>query len=678
MKPDLADLLGRATRAGAWSIELPARETAWTGELFTLLEVPQGNPPAREGIPAFYVPESRDLMTAAHAQCASRGRPFDEEVQVITARGRRIWVRSQGEAVHDTEGRIVRVQGVLQDVGARRDIEQQLQSLTMRLSTTLASIAEAFATLDRNGRFTFVNSEGERLLGRTSEGLVGEEIWLALDARGKSRLRVEMARALRHCRHAEFEEFFPDLGKWIEMRAYPLEGGLAVYFRDITDGKAAKDLIEHLAFFDPLTQLPNRQLLMDRLQVALTGEGDALGFGALMFIDLDHFKGLNDTLGHSKGDLLLQQAAGRLAPCVRASDTVARLGGDEFVVMLQGLGPDPAGAASKAEAAAAKILAALGEPSDLAGYIHHGTCSIGITLFGANGHGLSEVLKQTDLAMYRAKAAGRNSMCFYDPEMQVTANAKAALTARLREALAKDEFLLHYQPQIGADGCMSGVEALLRWRKPGLALAMPGDFVSQAEESGLILPIGAWVLEAACAQLAVWAQNVSTRDLTIAVNVSARQFRHPEFVENVLDQMARARIGPGRLRLELTESLLATDIDVTIGKMGLLKGAGVGLSIDDFGMGYSGLSYLKYMPLDELKIDRSFVHGVLTDRSDAAIARTIIALAQSLDLSVVAEGVETEGQRDFLARHGCDCYQGFLYCEPLPIGALSAFIERRA
>lgn len=674
--PDLAGLLARATGAGAWSIELPEHAAAWTDQLLALFEVPQGSVPAQEGPLSFYVPESHDLMAATLAQCIATGQGFDKEVQVITARGRRLWVRSLGEAVHDADGRLVRVQGVVQDISAQRGIEQELQSLTMRLSTTLASITEAFATLDRKGRVTFVNTEGERLLLRQAPELMGEQLWRALDPDDEGRLHGEIARALRHSRQVEFEEFFPALGRWIEMRAYPFEGGLAVYFRDITDRKAAKDLIEHLAFFDPLTQLPNRQLLMDRLQVALAGEGDAAGFGALMFIDLDHFKGLNDTLGHSKGDLLLQQAAGKLTRCVRASDTVARLGGDEFVVMLQGLGRDHEAARSKAAAVAAKILSALGEPSDLAGYIHHGTCSIGITLFGANGGSLGEVLKQADLAMYRAKAAGRNSTCFYDPEMQATANAKAALTARLREGLAKDEFLLHYQPQAGPGGKMCGVEALLRWRKPGLPLAMPGDFVPQAEETGLILPIGAWVLETACAQLAAWGRRPGTRALTVAVNVSARQFRHPEFVEMVIDQLARWRIGPGRLRLELTESLLATDIDVTIGKMGLLKGAGVGLSIDDFGMGYSGLSYLKYMPLDQLKIDRSFVRGVLADRNDAAIARTIIALAQSLDLAVVAEGVETAAQRDFLSRHGCDFYQGFLYCEPLPIGALGKFIRQ--
>ena len=445
--------------------------------------------------------------------------------------------------------------------------------------------------------------------------------------------------------------------------------------RDITERKAAEDRIEHLAFYDTLTQLPNRQLLMDRLQQALSRSARHIKIGALMFIDLDNFKTLNDTLGHAKGDSLLQQVALRLSSCVRKTDTVARLGGDEFVVMLEDLGDNAQVANDKTRVVGEKILAALSEPYDLAGYQHHGTCSVGITLFSQHQENIGELLKQADLAMYQAKAAGRNSLCFFDPEMQAAVTASAALNTALRKGLFDREFVLHYQPQVGRYERMVGVEALVRWQHPERGLMSPNEFIGQAEESGLILPLGKWVLETACAQLARWASRPETALLSIAVNVSVRQFRDPEFVELVMAIIEQTGICPHRLKLELTESLLATDIDVTIAKMGMLRSAGVTLSIDDFGIGYSALSYLKYLPLDQLKIDRSFVKDVLTDPNDAAIARTIIGLAQSLGLAVMAEGVETGAQRDFLARHGCESYQGYLFCKPLPIAELEIFMQ---
>jgi diguanylate cyclase (GGDEF)-like protein len=409
--------------------------------------------------------------------------------------------------------------------------------------------------------------------------------------------------------------------------------------------------------------------------VALSADVGAQPIGVLMFIDLDHFKVLNDSLGHARGDLLLQQVATRLASSVRSTDTVARLGGDEFVVMLEGLGDEPGAATETARIVGEKIRAALSLPYELADHHYHGTCSIGITCFSRKQHSIGDLLKQADLAMYQAKAAGRNAVCFFDPEMQAAATANATLSSQLREALHAQQFLLHYQPQVGIDGHMLGVEALLRWQHPLRGLVSPDDFIPQAEESGLILPLGQWVMEKACEQLALWSQNPRTEKLSISVNVSARQFRHTEFVEGVLKLIRQYGIPANHLKLELTESLLATGMEVTIAKMGLLKDAGVTLSIDDFGMGYSALSYLKYLPLDQLKIDRTFVKDVLTDPNDAAIARTIIGLAQSLGLGVIAEGVETEAQRAFLAWHGCESYQGYLFCAALPIDELEAFMR---
>ena len=413
---------------------------------------------------------------------------------------------------------------------------------------------------------------------------------------------------------------------------------------------------------------------MNRLEAALLQSPDDSKIGSLMFIDLDNFKILNDTLGHAKGDLLLQQVAHRLASCVRNDDTVARLGGDEFVVMLEDLGDSLQESVAKSEVISEKILFALSEPYDLAGYQHHGTCSIGITSFSKHHESIGDLLKQADLAMYQAKAAGRNSVCFFDPQMQAAATASAALSSELRQGLRNHEFLLHYQPQVGSDGRMFGVEALIRWQHPERGLIYPGEFIPQAEESGLILPLGQWVLEMACAQLAIWAKRVETKKLIIAVNVSVRQFRHPEFVEQLITIMNQTGIPAHLLQLELTESLLATGMEATIAEMGRLKRVGVTLAIDDFGMGYSALSYLKLMPLDQLKIDREFVKDVLTDPNDAAIARTIIGLAQSLGLAVIAEGVETEAQRELLARYGCESFQGHLFCKALPIAELESFM----
>ncbi len=796
----LLDLLERATRSGAWTLALPERRLTLTRRLAALLKRPRDlatSMPLADAL-RFYAPDWHALMTSAFDACIKNGVAFDEEAKIITSLDEHLWVRTAGRALRDASGTIVSIHGIVQDLTAKKRAEQESLSVTLRLSSTLASV-----TLDRDGRFIYVNRESERLLQQTSAQLLGHTIWRLLDPNGRSRLRSELRAAQNHQRSVEFEEFFPPLGIWLEMRVYPFEEGVAVYLRDvsawqqskeqmlllqtsinrlndivviadagshdepdarivfvndafqrrtgysrdevlgqtprmlegpltqraelermrgvlsqsqpvraeliiykkdgeqcwmelevvpvdylgrglthwiavardITTRKASEDEIEHLAFYDALTQLPNRQLLMSRLRHVLAQKGVDRKIGALMFVDLDHFKLLNDTMGHSRGDMLLRKAASRLASCIGRDDTVARLGGDEFVVMLQDLGDTVPAANAQALAIGEKILTALGEPYDLAQHSYHGTCSIGITSINEDEVSIEDLLKQADLAMYQAKASGRNAVCFFDPEMQAVATANAALTSELRQGLRRHEFVLHYQPQVGSDGRMVGVEALLRWQHPHRGLILPDAFIAQAEESGLILPMGQWALEGACAQLALWAGRPETDHLSVSVNVSVRQFRNPEFVDQVMDVIRHSGVRAQRLKLELTESLLATGIEVTIAKMGVLKTAGVTLSIDDFGMGYSALSYLKRLPLDQLKIDRSFVKDMLADPNDAAIARTIIGLAQSLGLSVMAEGVETEEQRRLLSEYGCDSYQGHLFCPALPISELETFIR---
>ena len=438
-------------------------------------------------------------------------------------------------------------------------------------------------------------------------------------------------------------------------------------FSDITTSKAAEDEARHLAFYDPLTGLPNRKLLKDRLRQAFASSSRSGMGGALMIIDLDNFKTLNDTLGHEIGDMLLQQVARRLESCVREGDTVARLGGDEFVVMLEDLSRDAMDAAAQTEGVGEKLLAALNLPYLLEGHEYHGTPSIGAVIFSDHNQAAEELLKQADIAMYQAKQAGRNTMRFFDTRMQDAINARAALEHELHAALEKRQFHLYYQIQVGLADKPLGAEALIRWIHPQRGLVPPLQFIPLAEETGLIQPIGLWVLESACAQLHCWQQHPTTRALVLAINVSARQFRQPDFATQVQTTVRRHAIDPARLKLELTESLLLENIEETISTMNALKSIGVQLSLDDFGTGYSSLQYLKKLPLDQIKIDQSFVRDIVADSSDKAIVRTIIAMAHSLNLDVIAEGVETEAQLQLLRDKGCKQYQGYLFGKPMPV-----------
>jgi diguanylate cyclase (GGDEF)-like protein/PAS domain S-box-containing protein len=483
----------------------------------------------------------------------------------------------------------------------------------------------------------------------------------------------------------------PDGSLWdaeVHLMTFQHAGRTLLQFsvQDITERRRAEAEIRDLAFYDPLTHLPNRRLLLDRLQHALATCARAGRSGALMFFDLDDFKTLNDARGHVVGDQLLVETARRLQAAVRESDTVARLGGDEFVIMLEGL---PAGeaAALQAEAIATQILAVTRQPCEFHppddtdhqhNIDYHSSASIGIVLFGESSSSADIVMQHADLAMYEAKAAGRNTLRFFDPAMHTSVAARAVLNAELRRSIPEGQLRLHYQPQVDWQGRLTGAEALVRWQHPVRGLVPPGQFIPQAEESGQIVAIGQWVLETACAQLAAWAGGGECVCPAISVNVSARQFRQADFVSSTLAIIANSGADPHRLKLELTESLLLEDTEEVIARMLALKKCGVGFSLDDFGTGYSSLSYLKRLPLDQLKIDQSFVRDVQSDASDAAIARTIIALGQGLGLSVIAEGVETSAQRDALARSGCHAYQGYLFSRPLPIDEFMAFAQRHA
>lgn len=434
----------------------------------------------------------------------------------------------------------------------------------------------------------------------------------------------------------------------------------------IREAKIAEEKIRKLAFYDPLTHLPNRRLLSERLNQALAASAQSRRQGALLFIDIDNFKALNDTLGHKIGDLLLQEVARRLTTCVRQTDTVARLGGDEFVVILGELSQSPEQAAAQAKIVANKILAEVCRTYLLNGRECLSTSSIGITVIGEEGDSIDDVLQRADIAMYQGKQAGGNTLHFFVPALQLELNARATMEGEIRRALKSNQFALYYQPQLD-HGQLVGAEALIRWHHPARGLLSPGKFIPLAEETGLILPLGHWVLESACVQIAAWGKRESTANLTLAVNISARQLHKPDFVEQVLATLERAGANPLNLKLELTESMLVENIEDVISRMTEIKSYGIGFALDDFGTGYSSLSHLKRLPLDQLKIDRSFVRDIAEDVSSRAIAQSVISLGQVMNMSVIAEGVETEEQLECLTELGCFAFQGYLFGRPMPL-----------
>ena len=566
------------------------------------------------------------------------------------------------------------------DITTRKQAEEKL-----RLAARVFSDAhEGITITDAHGFIIEVNDAFTRITGYSREEVLGKNPRILQSGRQDKAYYEAMWRSLTEQGHWSGEiwnqrkngELVAEQMSISAMRN--TDGSTLQYvahFTDLSDRIQAQAQIDRLAFYDPLTQLPNRRLLLDRLDQVLHASTCHTRNNALLFVDLDNFKTINDTLGHSQGDLLLLQVAQRLKVCIRNGDTLARLGSDEFVVMLENLSPDKIEAVIQAEAQADKIMAAFLSDFALESGSHHGTSSIGITLFGGSKLESSEQpLKRAELAMFQAKAAGRNLLRFFDAQMQAVVSAHATMAAELREAVVKQQFVLHYQPQVVATGRITGVEALVRWQHPQRGMVSPAEFIPLSEETGLILPLGQWVLETACLQLAAWAQHPEMAHLTVAVNVSARQFNQANFVDSVLDSLARTGAKPQLLKLELTEGMLVDDVEGVIVKMCALKAREVTFSLDDFGTGYSSLAYLKRLPLDQLKIDQGFVRNIVTDPNDAVIAKMVVVLAQSMGLSVIAEGVELQAQVDFLANLGCHSYQGYLFSRPLSLQALEAFV----
>ena len=555
-----------------------------------------------------------------------------------------------------------------------------------RLRSFFEATPDALLISDAGGVITMANQQVVGMLGYAMDDLLGRSIeeLVPLHSRGKhSDLRDGFAAtpsARRMSDGMAVKVLRKDGSECdVEVSLSRIETDEGQFFasalRDITARLKDQEKIRELAFYDQLTGLPNRTLFQDRLKQARNTSSRSGNYGALLFIDMDHFKNLNDTLGHAAGDVFLQNVAGRLLHGVRAGDTVARLGGDEFMVILAGLRSDAGDAVVDTQEVARKILADLNRPYQLGKYVHRCAASIGATVFRAHSVSMEDLVKQVDLAMYRAKEAGRNGVRFFDPSMEAVVAKRVAMEKDLRHALTARQFVLHYQAQVEEPGRVTGAEALVRWHHPERGMVQPADFIPLAESTGVILALGQWVLETACIQLGKWRSDPSMEHLTLAVNVSALQLAQADFADHVMAVVQRTGANPLRLKLELTESLLVSNVADTIEKMVRLKSNGVGFSLDDFGTGYSSLSYLSRLPLDQLKIDRSFVGDVLSNPGDAAIARTIIALAESLSLGVIAEGVETDAQRKFLASAGCHTYQGYFFSRPLPLKGFEARVR---
>ncbi len=627
-------------------------------------------------------PDDQCDMWQSIQQSAQHLTPWNHEYRVKFNEGDERWLHGNSIPEKEADGSTL-WHGFVTDITVRKQAEDEL-----RIAATAFQLQEGIMVTDADGIILQVNNAYTAITGYSPQDVIGKNQHLLNSGRNDVNFYTEMWNTIKKSGSWSGEswdrrkngEIYPEYLTITAVKA--VNGKVTNYVTSLTDitiSKAADSEIRHLAYYDPLTQLANRRLLRDRIQHALAVSIHSGEKGALMFLDLDYFKTLNDTLGHEVGDLLLQQVATRLISCVRESDTVARLGGDEFVILLEGLSKHAIAAAAETKVIGDKILATLSQPYQFASHKYHGTVSMGATLFTGQREGIDELFRQADIAMYQAKASGRNSLYFFDQQMQESINARASIETDLRSALEQQQFQLYYQIQVDALERPIGAEALIRWLHPQRGLVSPYHFIPLAEEIGLILPIGQWVLETACAQLKAWEQDEATSNLTLSINVSAKQFHQANFVAQVQSAVQRHAINPTKLKMELTESMLAENLEQIIAAMSTLNVLGIRFSLDDFGTGYSSLQYLKHLPLYQMKIDQAFVRDITVNSSnDRELVCAIIRMAENLGLEVIAEGVETKEQQKILLERGCVHYQGYLFGKPTPIKQFEVELNRNA
>lgn len=678
----LLQIASGAFGIGTWELSAPDLRINWSDALCDLYAVPKGTRPTWTEWLMYFATDDAARLDMALEACLRRSEPLDLQLNTKTASGRQIWIRISCYPIAETDGTVQFIQGTVQDLSSAKLDERAINESEERFRQLADAMPYIVWSAKTDGQIDFGNKTLMELAGLDDAAAVTE--WLTfLHPDDVELTAAKWAECVKDgkpfaCEYRVFRAA-DQCYRWHLARGMPIYGDHGAVIRwygttmDIHDMKQAHEEISRLAFYDPLTQLPNRQLLTDRLAHAQALHFRSQRIGAVFLIDLDEFKCVNDTLGHDKGDLLLVQVAQRLTANVTEKDTVARLGGDEFVIVLENLGPSEEIAARAADRVARIVFTAMHAVFDLGGYERHVTSSIGITLFGKDTDLVDAILTRADLAMYQAKAGGRNTICFFDQQIHTASLARAELDIEIRAALQHGEFLLHYQPQINDVGEVVGLEALVRWQHPQRGMVSPGVFIPLAEENGLILPLGHWVLKTACEQMV----SMGRRDISMSVNVSALQFRQLDFVGEVLEIVRATGANPAQLKLELTESLLVDDIGTAIAKMASLKEHAIQFSLDDFGTGYSSLSYLKRLPLHQLKIDQSFVQNLRTDPRDLAVVSAIITLGHTMGMSVIAEGVETAEQHEMLAELGCKAFQGYLFSRPLPCDELGKFLVQR-
>ncbi|TXT24575.1 MAG: PAS/PAC sensor-containing diguanylate cyclase/phosphodiesterase, partial [Gallionellaceae bacterium] len=665
---------------GSWELDLVSGKLHWSDEIFRMFEIDRSKFAASyETFLNAIHPADRERVSQAYSNSLKDRLPYQITHRLLMPDGKIKWVEERCTSYFDDGGKPLRSLGTVQDVTQRENDEQQL-----RIAAAAFETQEAILVTDRDCNIIRVNQSFEAITGYSFADVAGKnprilssgrqdqefyrQMWAGINAEGRWSGEIWDRR--------KNGEIYP---KWLTITSVKKDSEITHYvgvFVDISERKRAEEEIRLLAFYDPLTKLPNRRQLMERLHTALSLSQRSRQYGALMFLDLDHFKVLNDTKGHDVGDRMLVEVANRVSGCVRESDTVARLGGDEFVVLLEGLGAQEEEAFTRAAHVAEKIRTSLTLPYDLNGYLYESSPSIGVALFLGNDIGIDDLLKRADLAMYQSKETGRNAFRFFEPRMQATLEARSQMEYALRHALDNGELTLHYQLQTNRSKELLGAEVLLRWDNPGLGRVSPAQFIPLAEQTRLILPIGCWVLETACQKLKEWERHPLASRLYLAVNISPIQFHQPDFVSTVKTVLGRTAISPARLELELTENLVLENVEVAIEKITALREVGVRFSMDDFGTGYSSLQFIKRLPINTLKIDQSFVRDILTDPGDAVMVQTIAGLAHNFGFDVIAEGVETEAQLSPLIERGCATFQGYLFSKPVPMEEFERLIEK--